>query len=110
MKSKLIAKLALVGGLLASGSAFAQTRIGFGVSFGAPVVPVAPVPVAYAAPYPGPGYVWVGGGYTFVGGRRVWNAGYWRAPVIAPRYDNRVVVRGGFDRYDHRGYERGFRR
>jgi hypothetical protein len=109
MKSNLIAKLAL-GGILAGSSLFAGPRVAFGVSFGAPVVPVAPVPVAYVAPAPGPGYVWIDGGYTFVGGRRIWNAGYWRAPVFAPHYDRGFVERGHVDRGFVRGNERGFRR
>ena len=97
MKTKLIATL-----MLAGSSLFAGPRVFVGVNLGAPVVPVAPVEVGYATPCPGPGYVWVDGGYAFVGGRRVWNAGYWRAPVFAPGY-GRVAV-GRF------GYARGFRR
>lgn len=103
MKTKLIAML-----MLAAGSTFAGTRVSFGLNIGAPVVPIAPAyvvpapvaygPVAYATPCPGPGYVWVNGGYTFVGGRRVFNAGYWRAPII----QHRIIER--------RGFERGFRR
>lgn len=117
MKTKLIATL-----MLAGSSLFAGPRVFVGLNFGAPVVPVAPVAVAYATPCPGPGYVWIDGGYTFVGGRRIWNAGYWRAPVFAPRYERGFVERGrfidhrdfdrrDFDRrdFDHR-YDRGFRR
>ena len=81
MKTKLIATL-----MLAGSSLFAGPRVFFGVGVGVPVVP-APAPVvAYATPCPGPGYVWVGGGYTFVGGRRIWHEGYWRAPVYAGRF------------------------
>jgi hypothetical protein len=36
----------------------------------------------------------------------VFNAGYWRVPVFAGRYDNHFVERRGFDR----GNQRGFRR
>jgi hypothetical protein len=108
MKTKLIATL-----LLAGSSLFAGPRVFVGLNFGAPVVPVAPVAVAYASP--GPGYVWVDGFYTFVGGRRVWNAGYWRAPVFAPRYERGFVEHGfvehrGVDRNDRRGNDRNFRR
>lgn len=77
MKTKLIATL-----LLAGSSVFAGPRVSFGVGIGVPVVP-APAPVvAYATPCPGPGYAWVGGGYYFVGGHRVWREGYWRAPSV----------------------------
>jgi hypothetical protein len=80
MKSKLIAMM------LAAGSLFAGPRISFGIGFG---VPVAPAPVVVARPayvVPGPGYVWVNGFYEFVGGRRVWRPGYWRAPAFAGRF------------------------
>jgi hypothetical protein len=86
MKTKLIATL-----LLAGSSLFAGPRVFFGVGVGVPVVPPPP-PVVYAAPAPAPGYVWVGGGYVFVGGRRVWRDGYWRAPVgraTAPGFHER---------------------
>jgi hypothetical protein len=84
MKTKLIATL-----LLAGSSLFAGPRVFFGFGVGVPVAP-APV-VAYATPCPGPGYAWVGGGYYFVGGRRIWREGYWRAPVVrvAPHYYGR---------------------
>ena len=87
MKTKLIATL-----LLAGSSVFAGPRVFFGVGVGVPAAPVVVAPpapvVAYATPCPGPGYTWVGGGYYFVGGRRVWREGYWRAPVVrvAPAY------------------------
>ena len=89
MKTKLIATL-----LLAGSSLFAGPRVFFGVGVGVPVAPVvvAPAPVvAYAPPAPGPGYAWVGGGYYFAGGRRLWREGYWRAPVVrvAPHYYGR---------------------
>lgn len=112
MKTKLIATL-----MLAAGSMFAGPRVFFGVSVGAP----APV-VAYATPCPGPGYVWVNGFYTYASGRQVWNAGYWRAPVIVSRpiIERREFVehrdfdrRHDFDRRDfdrHRDFDRGFRR
>jgi hypothetical protein len=84
MKTKLIATL-----LLAGSSLFAGPRVFFGVGVGVPVAP-APV-VAYATPCPGPGYAWVGGGYYFAGGRRLWREGYWRAPYarVAPHYYGR---------------------
>jgi hypothetical protein len=90
MKTKLIATL-----MLATGSLFAGPRISIGVGFGVPVAP-APVVVArpaYVAPplgyigaAPGPGYVRVNGFYEFVGGRRVWRPGYWRAPAFVGRF------------------------
>ena len=86
MKTKLIATM-----MLAGSSLFAGPRVFFGVGVGVPVVP-APAPVvAYATPCPGPGYAWVAGGYTFVGGRRIWREGYWRAPAfrVAPHYEGR---------------------
>lgn len=86
MKTKLIGTL-----LLAGSSLFAGPRVFFGVGIGAPIVP-APAPVvAYATPCPGPGYTWVGGGYYFEGGRRLWREGYWRAPLVrvAPHYRGR---------------------
>jgi len=97
MKTKLIAML-----MLAAGSMFAGPRVFFGVNIGVPVAPaavVAPVPVvaapiAYATPCPGPGYVWVDGYYSYFGPRRIWHAGYWRAPVFAHPYARREFVRG----------------
>ena len=99
MKTKLIAMLMVAGSTM-----FAGPRVFVGLNVGVPVAPVAvvaPAPIAYAR---APGYVWVDGYYNFVGGRRIWNAGYWRAP-IGVGFDHRVVGRG-FDR----GYARGFRR
>jgi hypothetical protein len=98
MKTKLIATL-----MLAGSSLFAGPRVFMGLNVG---VPVAPLAVGYAAPCPGPGYAWVDGGYTFVGGRRVFNRGYWRAPVVVGRFDNRAV----HSVVARRGVERGFRR
>jgi hypothetical protein len=67
MKTKLLALL-----LLAGGSLFAGTRVFFGVGFGAPGYYVAPPPpppsaVAYVAPAPGPGFVWISGYWYPVG-------------------------------------------
>lgn len=93
MKTKLLVLL-----LLAGGSLFAGPRVFFGVGIGGPAYgyyaappPVAPV-VSYAAPYPGPGYTWVGGYYYPVGARWVWRGGYWARPPyvgaswVGPRY------------------------
>lgn len=95
MKTKLLAIF-----LLAGSSLFAGPRVFFGVGVGVPAYgyyaaspPPAPV-VSYAAPYPGPGYTWVGGYYYPVGPRWNWRAGYWgRAPYagaywVGPRYYN----------------------
>jgi hypothetical protein len=95
MKTRLLAVL-----LLAAASAFAGPRVFVGVGFGyhpwhpyrayvpAPVVVYAPpapiVPAYYAAPVPGPGYVWIAGWQG--------HAGYWaRRPFVGagwvgPRY------------------------
>ncbi|HLW75413.1 MAG TPA: YXWGXW repeat-containing protein [Bryobacteraceae bacterium] len=98
MKTKLIAML-----MLAASGAFAGPRVFFGVNFGVPVAPApvvvaaAPAPVVYATPCPGPGYLWVNGYYTYVGGRPLWRAGYWRATVYG-----RAFVGHGY----YRGYRR----
>jgi len=44
-----------------------------------PVVAVAPPapPVEVVGVAPGPGYVWFGGYWNWVGGRHVWVAGHW---------------------------------
>jgi len=62
--------------------------------------PRGPVPVAGYAPYPGPGYAWVGGYWEPYGGRYAWRAGYWGRPPyagaawVAPRYYGGRFVRG----------------
>jgi hypothetical protein len=90
MKSKL-----LLIGMLASGSLFAGTRFSFGIGIGTPGYYYAPPPppvVAYAPPYPGPGYTWIGGHWYPSGPRYSWHAGYWAASPyanaywVAPRY------------------------
>ena len=49
--------------------------------------------VAYAPPYPGPGFEWTDGYWYQVGHRRLWREGYWsrrsygRGYAVAPRYD-----------------------
>ena len=52
------------------------------------VVMVAPPPArveVYGAS-PGPGYVWIGGYWNWVGGRHVWVGGHWEAPHRGYRY------------------------
>jgi hypothetical protein len=85
MKTKILAGL-----LLAASALSAAPRFSFGIGIGvgpryyapAPVY-VAPAPVyaapAYVAPapYPGPGYSWVGGYWYGYGPHRVWRQGYW---------------------------------
>ncbi|HTM47974.1 MAG TPA: hypothetical protein VL285_04820 [Bryobacteraceae bacterium] len=95
-------KKLLLGTVLAGSSMFAATHFSIGIGVGGygyvpppvvyapPVVAYAP-PVVYARPpIPGPGYYWVDGYWYNVGPRRLWRAGYWRAPVrsyrVAPRY------------------------
>ena len=104
MKTKLLALLFLAGS-----SMFAGTRVFVGIGVGgygyrgyyAPPPPV----VAYAPPYPGPGYTWVDGYWYPAGPRRVWHAGYWARPpyargyVVGPRYYGRGYNRGPWRRY-----------
>jgi hypothetical protein len=97
--------------LLAGGTIFAGPRVAIGVQIGSPYGYYEP-PVAvydspdyaYVPPCPGPGYSWVDGYWYFSGPRRLWRAGYWAAPVYAPRY-------GGYGYgYGYRGsYGHGFR-
>lgn len=103
MKTKLIAVLALLSASTLFAAPRVAVRVGIGIApvypyaavypYGyvapAPVVP-APAPVAVMPPAPAPGYVWVGGYWGFVGGRRVWVPGYWHRPVYG--------FRGGFRR------------
>lgn len=85
MKTKLLALLFLAGS-----SMFAGTRffVGIGVGGYGPryYAPPPPPVVAYAPPYPGPGYTWVEGYYYPVGPRYVWRAGYWARPPYAGAY------------------------
>lgn len=114
MKTKLVVVLALT--LLAGSSAFGAGRLFVGFGFGgyypgyyaapAPVPVYAPPPAyypaypAYAAPYPGPGYTWIGGYWYPAGPRWAWRAGYWgRRPFVgarwvAPRYYGRRFYGG----------------
>lgn len=92
MKTKLLALM-----LLAGSSAFAA-HFSVGIGIGGPAyrygyyAPPPPPVAAYAPPYPGAGYTWIGGYYYPVGPRYVWRAGYWARPPyrgaywIAPRY------------------------
>ena len=93
MKTKLAVIL-----LLAGCSMFAGTRFFVGVGVGGygpgyyVAAPPHPPPVAYYAPAPGPGYVWVDGYHYPVGPRWAWRSGYWaRHPYagaywVGPRY------------------------
>jgi hypothetical protein len=70
-------KKVMAGLVLAASTLLAAPHISLNVGVG---VPVGPVGVGvYAAP--APGYVWVAPGWYYIGGRRVWREGYWRAPV-----------------------------
>jgi WXXGXW repeat (2 copies) len=58
-----------------------------GAVVGEPGGPVVVAPVAPPAPIaetvlvaPAPGYIWIGGYWSWVGGRHVWTRGYWSAP------------------------------
>lgn len=87
MKTKLIATMLLAGStMFAAPGIHVGVGLNFGVPAPAPVV-VAPPVVAAVAPCPGPDYVWIGGYYDFVGGRRVWHDGYWQHHAFAPRYE-----------------------
>ena len=108
MKSTLFALL-----LLASATAFAGPRVVIGVGIGGPAyyggyyapVPAPPPIVDYEPPYPGPGYSWVDGYWSYAGPRRFWTAGYWAPPVYGGYY------RGGYygGGYYGGGYSRGYR-
>jgi hypothetical protein len=85
--------LSLLLASLCTATGFAGTRIGIGLSFGAP----APIVVHRAPPArvveqvtvaPGPGYAWVPGHYTWAGDRWIWMSGTW---VVPPRPDARWV-------------------
>ena len=100
MRTKVLAILLLAGGsLFADPHVFVGVGIGgFGGYYAAPPPP--PPPVAYASPYPGPGYSWVAGYYYPVGPRYAWHAGYWAQPPYAraywvgPRYYGHRYYRG----------------
>ena len=52
-----------------------------GYSAGGEVIPEAPPPqYEVVGVAPGPGYVWIGGYWNWVGRRHVWIGGHWRAP------------------------------
>lgn len=77
--------------LLAGGSLFAGPRVffGFGVgpAYGGYYAAPPPAVYAYAAPVaPYPGYVFVNGYWNFVGGRYLWQRGYYARPPFAGAY------------------------
>jgi hypothetical protein len=97
--------------LIAGGTMFAQTRLSIGVGVGGfgPGYYPPPAYSQYVPPCPGPDYSWVDGYWVPQGGRNVWIAGFWRAPVVrgyrapryvAPRYYNSF-------RGNDRNYDRG---
>jgi hypothetical protein len=85
MKTKLLALVFVAGSSLFAGSRF---YVGIGVGGYGPgyYAPPPPPVVAYAPPYPGPGYTWVDGYYYPVGPRYVWHRGYWARPPYARSY------------------------
>jgi hypothetical protein len=104
-------KKILVGLLLAGSTVFAAPRVSFGISIGAPgPVVVAPPIVAAAPPCPGPGYTFVDGYWQNFGGRRVWQAGFWRAPVRIERSHEQFEHRDRFDRGERSEHAEHFRR
>lgn len=61
-----------------------------------------PPPVAYnevVVAAPGPGYVWIGGYYSWTGREYYWNRGHWTLPPAGYRYWN-----PGVWHRDHRGH------
>ncbi len=85
---------ALAAGIVGMGTAPAQAaRIRLGVYVGGP---------GYVTPYPGPGYIWVGGYWA----NGVWMPGYWSFVGVGP------VVRGGIviGHAPYYGHYRHFRR
>ncbi len=77
--------VALAAGIVGMSATPAQAaRVHVGVYVGAP---------GYVAPYPGPGYVWVGGYWA----NGVWVPGYWNYVGVGP------VIRGGIV-IGHGGY------
>ena len=59
------------------------------VAYAGPVIAVAP-PAPIVETYgvaPGPGYVWIGGYWNWVGGRHVWVGGHWSAPRPGYRWE-----------------------
>jgi len=99
--------------LLASAVAMAGPRGFFGVGVGFPYYAYAatypvgyyagPVPYAAYAPYPGPGYTWIGGYWYPYGPRWVWRPGYWARPPYRGAYWVRPRYFGG---HYYRGYWR----
>jgi hypothetical protein len=104
MKTKLLALI-----LLAGGSLFARPHVFVGVGVGGfgygyyAAPPPAPI-VAYAPPYPGPGYTFVGGYWYPAGPRYAWHAGYWARPPYA--HAHWVGTRYYGHRYYHRHWSR----
>ena len=96
MKTKLVVAM-----LLAGSSMFAETHFSIGIGVGGYGYAAPPV-VAYAPPYPGPGYTWVDGYWDGAGPRRFWRDGYWAAPVYRSGYQ--AVSPFGRDRYEGRRY------
>ena len=98
MKTKLLGVM-----LLAGSSLFAETRFSVGIGVGGYGYAAPPV-VAYAPPYPGPGYGWIDGYWYTAGHRRLWRNGYW-----ARRHYGRGYVAPRYDRYrDGGGYGNGY--
>lgn len=104
MKTKLLILMLLLGT-----TAFAGPRFFFGAGVGYPSYGYGyapggyyggPAPVAAYAPYPGPGYSWVGGYWYPYGARWAWRGGYWARPPYAgarwvgPRYYGGRYARG----------------
>ncbi len=60
------------------------------------VAPVAPPPpiAETVVVAPAPGYIWIGGYWSWTGGRHVWTRGYWAPPRAGYRWVPRQWERG----------------
>ena len=99
MKTKLLILFLLAGTSVFAAHLF--VGVGVGPAYGYYAAPPPPAPVvSYAAPYPGPGYSWVGGYYYPAGPRWSWHAGYWARPPyrgaywVGPRYSSHRYYAG----------------
>ena len=70
------------------------------------VAPMAPPPVVVepVIAAPAPGYVWIGGYWSWVGSRHVWTRGRWEAPRAGYRWVPRTWERGPNGWHQHGGH------
>ncbi len=94
---KAAATAVLAAGTLLGGCVVAPAPGYYGGYYGGAVVTVAP-PAPQVEVYgvaPGPGYVWIGGYWNWVGGRHVWVPGYWGAGRPGYHWVAHTWVRAG---------------